>query len=336
MSAAAPPDASAPPVTDSAELLDAARGVLRTEADAVAALAERLDDRFAACCRLLAGCEGRVAVLGMGKSGHVAQKLAATFASTGTLAFFVHPAEAGHGDLGMLAPGDAALALSNSGETPELLELIPQLRRLKIPLLALTGNPESTLARRADLCLDAAVAREACPLNLAPTASTTAALALGDALAVALMHMRGFRAEDFARSHPGGDLGRRLLTTAGDLMRGLERTPRVALGTLLRDALPEISEKGLGMTTVLDAGGALAGVFTDGDLRRCLAEAVDVHATAIDGVMTREFLSVDAGELAVDVLLRMRDRRVTAVPVLRGGALAGALNMHDLIAAGIR
>ena len=336
MNAAAPPDAAAPPVTDSAELLDAAREVLRTEADAVAALAERLDDQFAACCRLLAGCEGRVAVLGMGKSGHVAQKLAATFASTGTLAFFVHPAEAGHGDLGMLAPGDAALALSNSGETPELLDLIPQLRRLQIPLLALTGNPESTLARRADLCLDAAVAREACPLNLAPTASTTAALALGDALAVALMHMRGFRAEDFARSHPGGDLGRRLLTTAGDLMRGLERTPRVALGTLLRDALPEISEKGLGMTTVLDAGGALAGVFTDGDLRRCLAEAVDIHATAIDGVMTRGFLSVDAGELAVDVLLRMRDRRVTAVPVLRGGALAGALNMHDLIAAGIR
>ena len=336
MNAAAPPDAAAPPVTDSAELLDTAREVLRTEADAVAALAKRLDDRFAACCRLLAGCEGRVAVLGMGKSGHVAQKLAATFASTGTLAFFVHPAEAGHGDLGMLAPGDAALALSNSGETPELLDLIPQLRRLQIPLLALTGNPESTLARRADLCLDAAVAREACPLNLAPTASTTAALALGDALAVALMHMRGFRAEDFARSHPGGDLGRRLLTTAGDLMRGLERTPRVALGTLLRDALPEISEKGLGMTTVLDAGGALAGVFTDGDLRRCLAEAVDIHATAIDGVMTRGFLSVDAGELAVDVLLRMRDRRVTAVPVLRGGALAGALNMHDLIAAGIR
>ena len=336
MSAASPPDAEDAPATDTPALLEAGREVLRTEADAVAALAERLDDGFAACCRMLAGCAGRVAVLGMGKSGHVAQKLAATFASTGTLAFFVHPAEAGHGDLGMLAPGDVALALSNSGETPELLELIPQLRRLRVPLIALAGNPESTLARRADLCLDAAVAREACPLNLAPTASTTAALALGDALAVALMHMRGFDAEDFARSHPGGDLGRRLLTTAGDLMREFERTPRVALGTLLRDALPEISEKGLGMTTVLDADGALAGVFTDGDLRRCLAEAVDLQATAVDSVMTREFLAVDADDLAVDVLLRMRDRRVTAVPVLRSGALAGALNMHDLIAAGIR
>ena len=336
MSAASPPDAEDAPATDTPALLEAGREVLRTEADAVAALAERLDDGFAACCRMLAGCAGRVAVLGMGKSGHVAQKLAATFASTGTLAFFVHPAEAGHGDLGMLAPGDVALALSNSGETPELLELIPQLRRLRVPLIALAGNPESTLARRADLCLDAAVAREACPLNLAPTASTTAALALGDALAVALMHMRGFDAEDFARSHPGGDLGRRLLTTAGDLMREFERTPRVALGTLLRDALPEISEKGLGMTTVLDADGALAGVFTDGDLRRCLAEAVDLQATAVDSVMTREFLAVGADDLAVDVLLRMRDRRVTAVPVLRGGALAGALNMHDLIAAGIR
>ena len=316
--------------------LDAAREVLRLEAEALQALSARLDESFAACCRALAACRGRVVVLGIGKSGHIAQKIAATFASTGTLAFFVHPAEAGHGDLGMIAVGDLVLALSNSGETPELLELIPQLRRLGVPLIALTGAPESTLAARADLRLDAAVEREACPLNLAPTTSTTAALALGDALAVALMRMRGFRERDFARSHPAGSLGRRLLTTAGDLMRGAERVPRVASGTLLRDALPEIAEKGLGMTTVTGPDGALLGVFTDGDLRRCLAEEKDIHRTAIDDVMTRDFLSADAEELAVDVLLRMRNRRVSAVPVLEGGQVAGALNMHDLIAAGIQ
>lgn len=318
------------------DVLAAARDVLRLEAEAVRALADRIGDHFADCCRMLGGCAGRIIVTGMGKSGHVGQKIAATFASTGSPAFFVHPAEASHGDLGMITRDDVVLALSNSGETPELLNLMPRLRGIGVPIVAMTGQGDSALAAKADLHLDVRVAREACPLNLAPTSSTTAALAMGDALAVALMHVRGFRAEDFAHTHPGGSLGRRLLTTARDVMRNGARIPRIAADALLRDALPEISEKGLGMTTVLDPEGRLVGVFTDGDLRRSLAEAVDIHRTPVAQVMTRDFQTAAPDELAVDILHRMRDGRFNAVPVVQDGELVGALNMHDLIAAGIR
>ncbi len=318
------------------DILAAARDVLRLEADAVRALADRVGANFADCCRMLGSCAGRIIVIGMGKSGHIAQKIAATFASTGSPAFFVHPAEASHGDLGMITRGDIVLALSNSGETPELLSLIPRLRGTGVPVIAMTGQNDSTLAAKADLHLDVQVAREACPLNLAPTSSTTAALAMGDALAVALMHVHGFQAEDFAHTHPGGNLGRRLLTTARDVMRSGARIPRVAADALLRDALPEISEKGLGMTTVLDPDGRLVGVFTDGDLRRSLAEAVDIHRTPIAQVMTRHFQTAAPDELAVDILHRMRDGRFNAMPVVQDGELVGALNMHDLVAAGIR
>ena len=318
------------------DILAAARDVLRLEADAVRALADRVGGNFADCCRMLGGCAGRIIVIGMGKSGHVAQKIAATFASTGSPAFFVHPAEASHGDLGMITCDDVVLALSNSGETPELLSLMPRLRGIGVPIIAMTGRNDSALAAKADLHLDVQVAREACPLNLAPTSSTTAALAMGDALAVALMHVRGFEAEDFAHTHPGGNLGRRLLTTARDVMHSGARIPRVAADALLRDALPEISEKGLGMTTVLDSDGRLVGVFTDGDLRRSLAEAIDIHSTPVAQVMTRNFQTAAPDELAVDILHRMRDGRFNAVPVVQDGELVGALNMHDLVAAGIR
>lgn len=321
--------------SSSTDPIDAAREVLLLEATALQALAGRLDRKFAACCHAISECSGRVIVLGIGKSGHIAQKIAATFASTGTLAFFVHPAEAGHGDLGMIAPDDLVLALSNSGETPELLGLIPQLRKLGVPLIALTGAPDSTLAQRADFCLEATVEREACPLNLAPTTSTTTALALGDALAVALMRIRGFDTQDFARSHPAGSLGKRLLTTAGDVMRDVADVPQVPTGTLLHDALSVISEKGLGLTTIMDSEGALIGIFTDGDLRRCLSQGVDLYTTVIDDVMTRDFQTARADELAADILLRMRNRKVSALPVLDGEQVVGALHMHDLIALGI-
>ncbi len=322
--------------TDTSDILALAQDVLNLEADTVRAQAEHMNHVFADCCRLLGSCKGRIIVIGIGKSGHVGQKIAATFASTGSPAFFVHPAEASHGDLGMIRTDDVVLALSNSGETPELIGLLPILRRIGAPLIAITGEHESTLATAADLHLELQIEREACPLNLAPTSSTTATLAIGDALAIALMEIRGFRAEDFAHNHPGGSLGRRLLTTVGDIMRSGADIPQVRAGTLLRDALPEISEKGLGMTTVLDDGGQLIGVFTDGDLRRSLAEAVDIHRTPIEEAMTRDFQVAAPDELAADVLHRMRDRRFNAVPVMQKKELVGALNMHDLIAAGIR
>lgn len=312
------------------------RAVIETEAAAVSALAERIDDAFVAACRYLLACEGRIVVLGMGKSGHIGGKIAATLASTGSPAFFVHPGEASHGDLGMITRRDVVLALSNSGETAELLMLLPLLRRLGVPLISLTGRPRSTLAEEADVHLDVSVVSEACPLGLAPTASTTATLAMGDALAIALLESRGFTAEDFARSHPAGSLGRRLLLHVGDIMHRGERLPLVSLGTTLRATLEEMSRKGLGMSAVVDAEGRLAGIFTDGDLRRALDRGVDVHRTAIDRVLTENCITIDADALAAEALRLMESKSINALLVVDdAGRPIGALNMHDLLRAGV-
>ena len=272
----------------------------------------------------------------MGKSGHVAGKIAATLASTGTPAFFLHPAEANHGDIGMIAAGDVVVALSYSGETAEVLGIVPYLRRLSIPLVALTGSDTSSLARLATVHLDVSVAEEACPLNLAPTASTTATLAMGDALAVALLGMRGFTEEDFARSHPGGSLGRRLLTRVADVMHGEGSVPRVSPATSVRAGLLEMSAKGLGMTTVVDSDGRLCGIFTDGDLRRALDRRVDVHETPIAEVMTRGGRTIGPDALAVDAARLIEEYRITSLVVVDPGQrVVGALNVHDLIRAGV-
>ena len=255
--------------------------MIETETAAVAELAERIDERFVAACQHMLDCSGRIVVLGMGKSGHIGGKIAATLASTGSPAFFVHPGEASHGDLGMITASDVVLAISNSGETSELLTILPLIKRLGVPLITLTGNPVSTLARAADVNIDVSVAQEACPLGLAPTSSTTATLVMGDALAVSLLEVRGFTAEDFARSHPGGRLGRRLLLLVRDIMHTGDEVPQVGEAILLSDALMEMTRKGLGMTAVTDENGRLRGVFTDGDLRRVLDRRIDVHATAI-------------------------------------------------------
>ena len=321
---------------DPATLIRLAREVLETEASAVTALIPRLDSTFTEACRLMLACRGRVVVTGMGKSGHVANKIAATLASTGTPAFFVHPGEASHGDLGMIIGEDLVLALSNSGETTELVTILPLIKRLGVKLIALTGKPDSTLAKTADVHLDVSVAREACPLNLAPTASTTAALAMGDALAVALLEARGFTEEDFARSHPGGSLGRRLLLRVEDIMHKGETVPRVPEGTSLSQALMEMTRKGLGMTAVVDTKGRVAGIFTDGDLRRTLDKRVDVHQARIDEVMTRDCTVVAPEALAGEALHLMESRKFNGLLVVdKDRTLVGALNMHDLLRAGI-
>jgi arabinose-5-phosphate isomerase len=312
------------------------RAVIETEAQAVAALADRIDDGFVRACGHMLGCEGRIVVLGMGKSGHVGGKIAATLASTGTPAFFVHPGEASHGDLGMITTKDVVLALSNSGETGEMLTILPLIKRLGVPLITMTGNPRSTLAKAAEVALDVSVAKEACPLGLAPTASTTAALAMGDALAVALLESRGFTAEDFARSHPSGSLGRRLLLHVADIMHVGEDMPRVRQGATLKDTLVEMSRKGLGMTAVVDADDRVIGIFTDGDLRRTLDRSVDIHTTPVDAVMTRGAITARADMLAAEALRVMENKRINALLVLDGDQrLIGALNMHDLLRAGV-
>ncbi len=319
-----------------ARIRDLGRAVIETEAAAVSALSARMDDAFVDACRYLLACEGRVVVLGMGKSGHIGGKIAATLASTGSPAFFVHPGEASHGDLGMITPRDVVLALSNSGETAELLTILPIIKRLGVPLVTLTGRPGSTLAREADVNLDVSVAREACPLGLAPTSSTTATLAMGDALAIALLESRGFTAEDFARSHPAGTLGRRLLLHVGDIMHRGERVPQVPLGSTLLATLTEMSRKGLGMSAVVDAQGVLVGIFTDGDLRRVLDRGLDVHHTAIDAVMTRGGVTVATDDLAAEALQLMESRSINGLLVVDGeGRPTGALNMHDLLRSGV-
>ncbi len=326
------PERSVEPAT----LLQLARDVLDTEAEAVRQLSSRLAEPFVAACRLLLACRGRVVVLGMGKSGHIGGKIAATLASTGTPAFFVHPGEAGHGDLGMITPQDVVLALSNSGETSEILLILPMIRRLGVGLIAITGDLSSTLAREADVNLDASVEREACPLGLAPTASTTATLALGDALAVALLHTRGFSRDDFSRSHPGGKLGRRLLLHVADVMVKGERMPAVRLDASLTDALLEITRTGLGLTAVVDADGRAVGVFTDGDLRRVLEKVDNVRTVGIAEVMTQGGVRIGPDLLAAEAAQLMERRRINALLVEDSdGRLVGALNMHTLLDAGV-
>jgi len=321
---------------DPERILETARRALRIEAEAVGALCDRLGSAFVTACRVCCECRGRVVVTGIGKSGHIAGKIAATLSSTGTPAFFLHPAEASHGDLGMITPADAVLAVSNSGETREILTLLPLFKRMGVPLVAMTGNPDATLAREAVAVLDIRVPAEACPLNLAPTASTTAALAMGDALAVALLHLRGFTEEDFARSHPGGTLGRRLLLRVEDVMRTGEAIPRVAPHTLLSASLLEMSRKGLGMTAVVEDDGRVAGIFTDGDLRRLFDRGVDVRTTRIGEVMTPAARTIGAHELAAEAVHLMERHRITALLVVDAERrLIGALNVHDLLRSGV-
>lgn len=318
------------------QLTQLGAAVINTEAEAVRALAARIDDGFVAACRYMLACEGRIVVLGMGKSGHIGGKIAATLASTGSPAFFVHPGEASHGDLGMITAKDVVLAVSNSGETEEILTILPLIKRLGAPLVALTGNPASTLAQAAEVHLDVSVEQEACPLNLAPTSSTTATLVMGDALAISLLEARGFTEEDFARSHPGGRLGRRLLLLIRDLMHTGSGIPCVDSQVSLSEALVEMSSKGLGMTAVVDAGGRLLGIFTDGDLRRALDHRLDVHTTPIAEVMTRGCKTASADMLAAEGLRIMERYRINALLVVDSdGNLEGALNMHDLLRAGV-
>lgn len=313
-----------------------ARRSIEMERDAVHSLLERLDGDFITACNAMLACTGRIVVTGMGKSGHIGKKIAATLASTGSPAFFVHPGEASHGDMGMITRQDVVIALSNSGNTAEVVTLLPLLKRLGVPLISITGNPESVMAKAALANLHTGVAQEACPLNLAPTSSTTTALVMGDALAIALLEARGFSAEDFAFSHPGGTLGRRLLLLVDDIMHAGERMPLVAPETPLRDALLEMTRKGLGLTGIADQQGRLAGIFTDGDLRRTLDQNLDIRTSSISRVMTPHCKTVSQGALAAEALKIMEDAKINGLFVVDPqGKPVGALNMHDLLRAGV-
>ncbi|MBA2239314.1 MAG: KpsF/GutQ family sugar-phosphate isomerase [Lysobacter sp.] len=333
-----PRGSSAPSIETAGSRADFAasgRRVFQIEAEGLAAVAARLDGDFSAACQLMLAATGRVVCTGMGKSGHVARKIAATLASTGTPSFYVHPGEAGHGDLGMITDADVVLALSNSGETDELLMLLPVLKRQGNTLLTMTGRPGSTLAREGDVHLDVSVPAEACPLHLAPTSSTTAALAMGDALAVALLEARGFTADDFARSHPAGALGRRLLLHISDIMHRGDDVPRVGPEASISQALVEMSRKRLGFTAIVDADDHLLGLYTDGDLRRSLDDAnVDLRSTRIDAVMTQSPKTIDAGALAAEAAQLMETYKINALLVVDGDQrVVGALNIHDLLRA---
>jgi len=321
-------------ILPSAKALDLARQVLRIEGDAVLALIERVDGAFLQALSLILNCRGRVIVSGIGKSGHIARKIASTLASTGTPAYFVHPAEASHGDLGMITSDDVLIAFSNSGESDELLNILPSIKRQGAKLIAITGNPQSSLARDADAHLDSGVVQEACPLNLAPTASTTAALALGDALAVALLDARGFGADDFARSHPGGSLGRQLLTRIRDVMRTADAVPTVLADASVTAATREISRGGIGMTVVVSPEQRVLGIFTDGDLRRAIVSGLDLPALTVTDVMTRGPRVMGPEKLTAEAVEMMDRQRINQIPVVdENGLLIGALNMHDLFKA---
>lgn len=318
------------------QLKTLAREVIDIESRAVASLSERIDADFVSACEHLYDCQGRIVVTGMGKSGHIGGKIAATLASTGSPAFFVHPGEASHGDLGMITDQDAVLAISNSGETEELLNIVPIIRRQSVTLITMTGNPESRLAKLATVNLDISVEKEACPLNLAPTSSTTVTLALGDALAVSLLKIRGFTADDFARSHPGGKLGRRLLLSVNDVMHGGDSIPCVRPGTPLKDGLMEMTAKSLGFTAICSPDQELIGIYTDGDLRRSLDKGIDINKALIDSEMTAPCQSIHPDSLAVDALNMMETGTINALPVTdENNRLVGALNMLDLLRAGV-
>ena len=310
--------------------------VIETELAAVNTLKSRIDDNFARACELMLDCEGRIVVTGMGKSGHIGGKIAATLASTGSPAFFVHPGEASHGDLGMITAKDVVIALSNSGNTAEILTIVPIIKRLGVPLISMTGSPDSPLAAEATINLNVSVEKEACPLGLAPTSSTTATLAMGDALAVAVLEARGFTEEDFALSHPGGSLGRRLLLHVSDIMHTGKDTPRITPEASISEALLEMSSKGMGMTAIIDNDDKVLGIYTDGDLRRTLDSNIDLQQTRIEQVMTRNCKTVDAHDLAAEVLKLMEDHKINGALVTDAdNRLVGALNMHDLLRAGV-
>ena len=323
-------------MTNNPSFINSATRVITMERDAVSVLAERIDETFERACEILLGCKGRVVVTGMGKSGHIGNKIAATLASTGTPAFFVHPGEASHGDLGMITSGDVVIALSNSGTTAELITILPLLKLLAVPVIALTGNPSSELAISADVHLNVGVSEEACPLNLAPTSSTTVTLVMGDALAIALLEARGFTANDFAMSHPGGALGRRLLLKIDSIMHTGDEIPSVVLGSALSGALLEMSSKGLGMTAVVDKNGALAGIFTDGDLRRAIDRGIDIHSSPIDDIMTANCRTIRPGTMAAEALRIMEDNKITVlVAVDSEHKPVGVIHTHDLLKAGV-
>nr|WP_282595726.1 KpsF/GutQ family sugar-phosphate isomerase [Legionella pneumophila] len=310
--------------------------VIEAEAGAVYALCNKIGEDFVRCCELILACKGRVVVIGMGKSGHIGAKIAATLASTGTPAFFVHPAEASHGDLGMITKSDLVLAISNSGNTSEIVTLLPLIKYLNVPLITLTGNPDSTLAKQATINIDVSVAQEACPLGLAPTTSTTVALVMGDALAIALLDARGFTAEDFARAHPGGNLGKRLLLRVEDIWHAGDQLPIVHESTTISDALIEVTQKRLGMTTIINQSGLLQGIFTDGDIRRALNNGYDVHTTLISDVMTRNCRTIAKGTLVVEALQQMEKFSITSLIVISENKKPlGVVSLHDILKAGV-
>jgi len=316
--------------------IDSAKRTIEAERDAVNGMLSKIDEAaFNTACELLLACKGRIVVTGMGKSGHIGNKMAATLASTGSPSFFVHPGEAAHGDMGMITADDVVIALSNSGESSEVTTLIPLLKRLHVPLIAMTGNDNSTLAQSADSHLNTGVAKEACPLDLAPTSSTTVSLVMGDALAISLLEARGFTAEQFAFSHPGGSLGRRLLLKVKTIMHGNGDIPKVQLGTPIKDALMEMTQKGLGMTTVVNQDGSLAGIFTDGDLRRALDKDVDFHTTPVEQAMTQNCTTIDPEKLAAEALQIMEEKKINALVAMELGQVVGVINMHDLLRAGV-
>lgn len=317
------------------DLLALAKAVIDTEIAALAALPARLDNDFLHACEAILACRGRVIVTGMGKSGHIGNKIAATLASTGTPAFFLHPGEASHGDLGMIVSGDVIIALSNSGTSEEILSILPAIRRLDVRIISMTGNPGSPLAKAADFHIHTGVDREACPLGLAPTSSTTATLVMGDALAIALLEARGFTAEDFARSHPGGRLGKRLLVHVHDIMHTGEEIPQVRPDVSLQQAILEMTRKKLGMTAITDTAGTLLGIFTDGDLRRSFEKGRNVQEQPIAALMTHNCRSIDGDSLAVEALNRMQEHAITVLPVVQDNRVIGIIHMHDLLRAGI-
>lgn len=321
---------------DSIALKELARAVINTEATAVTNLASRIDEAFVRACHFILSCKGRIVILGMGKSGHIAGKIAATFASTGTPAFFVHAAEASHGDLGMITSADVVLVLSNSGETDEVRQILPLFKRLGVTVIAMTGNPESTLASHSDVHINVGVHAEACPLGLAPTSSTTAALVMGDALAISLLESRGFTTEDFARSHPGGKLGKRLLLHIKDIMHSGDKMPVVSADSSLSEAILEMTRKRLGMVAITDTKMKVQGVFTDGDLRRALTHTIDPHKTTVGEVMTRDGKTIEAGALAVEAVKIMQEFKIQGLLVVDDKSrLKGVLNFNDLLQAGV-